>query len=165
MHNCTYDGPELQSHFIGKIDNTNVNLSAAKWALDSDLRNFERTLIASMVSLFSLYKTKWQKLPRFLGQKCFLGALMDTEKKWILLRRTRIVELNDSHFQKYKSLTDSSHSITDVILLHGCLWKKTQQLCLFIFLAKVILIYVLDPCAAINKSNIITQQKGFSNDI
>lgn len=34
-----------------------------------------------MVSLFSLYKTKWQKLPRFLGQKCFLGALKGTQKK------------------------------------------------------------------------------------
>lgn len=35
--------------------------------------------MASIVSLFSLYKTKWQKLPRFLGQKCFLGAVIDTE--------------------------------------------------------------------------------------
>lgn len=163
MHNCTYDGPELQSHFIGKIDHNNVNQSiiikwwspVAKWVLHSDLRNFERTLIASMVSLFSLYRTKWQKLPRFLGQKCFLGALMDTEKKWILRCRTRIVELNDSHFQKYKSLTDSSHSIIDVILLHGYLWRKKTTLS-FHFVAKVILIYVLDPCAAINKSNIIT---------
>lgn len=34
-----------------------------------------------MVSLFSLYKTKWQKLPRFFGQKCFLGALKGTQKQ------------------------------------------------------------------------------------
>lgn len=47
----------------------------------SDLRNFDRTFIASMVSLFSLYRTKWQKVSRFLGQKCFLGALIGTQKK------------------------------------------------------------------------------------
>lgn len=48
--------------------------------IQSYLRNFDSTLMASMVSLFSLYRTKWQKLPRFLGQKCFLGALMNTQK-------------------------------------------------------------------------------------
>lgn len=47
----------------------------------SYLRNFDSTLMASMVSLFSLYSTKWQKLPRFLGQKCFLGAFKETQKK------------------------------------------------------------------------------------
>lgn len=86
--------------------------------LHSDLRNFERTLMASMVSLFSLYRTKWQKLPRFLGQKCFLGALMETEKSRILWCRRRTVELTDSHinsrFQQshYRFNTSMSSPVT-----------------------------------------------------
>lgn len=78
--------------------------------LRSDLRNFERTLIASMVSLFSLYRTKWQKLPRFLGQKCFLGALMETEKSRIYGGEH---ELLSSVIQT--SIADSSNRTTDLI--------------------------------------------------
>lgn len=76
------------SHIYNSVNRKKDNIS---WILvqvflnnmcPSDLRNFERTFIASMVSLFSLYRTKWQKLPRLLGQKCFLGAFLGhTQKK------------------------------------------------------------------------------------
>lgn len=60
-----------------------------------------------MVSLFSLYKTKWQKLPRFLGQKCFRGAFKDTENKEIYSTEQKMLgEKNYSYIQKYKTWTD-----------------------------------------------------------
>lgn len=67
-----------------------------------------------MVSLFSLYKTKWQKLPRFLGQKCFLGALKDTEKQ------------NLQH--RTKSVDEKTHNINRCVAVSNTVKKKKKDL-------------------------------------
>lgn len=71
---------KIINHILWREEILLVSLSSMS-VCSSDLRNFDRTFIASMVSLFSLYRTKWQKVSRFLGQKCFLGALIGTQKK------------------------------------------------------------------------------------
>lgn len=45
---------------------------------------------------------------------------MDTEKRVALKYRVRIVELNNSHIQKY-TLKDSNYGSTDVVQRHGYL--------------------------------------------
>lgn len=57
-----------------------------------------------MVSLFSLYKTKWQKLPRFLGQKCFRGAFKDTENKEIYSTEQKMLGENLFIYSKIQNL-------------------------------------------------------------